>query len=191
MLDWVTLCWAGIYCVGLDYAVLDWVTLCWTGLDWAILFWTRLYCVGLCVLGCVGLGYTVLDKVILCWTGLYSVELGSLSCVAPRLVASSTKRHTDNKIPILMGKKQQKRYTNIPVLVPSEIPAVICALDNKGWPPHTYFGELEEELSKLPWVELTLTDHGRPSIGPLERFIDKKLDEQMVSVRPRPAFSGQ
>ena len=59
---------------------------------------------------------------------------------------------------------------------------MICALDNKGWPPHTYFGELEEELSKLPWVELTLTDRGKPSIGPLERYIDKKLDEQMVSI---------
>ena len=65
--------------------------LCWLGLCWA----------GLC--------YTVLDRVILCWTGLYSVELGSVPCVARRLVAVSTIQHSENKIAILMGKKKKRQ----------------------------------------------------------------------------------
>ncbi|XP_070180872.1 uncharacterized protein [Littorina saxatilis] len=67
----------------------------------------------------------------------------------------------------------------ISIIREQELPAVLCALDNKAWPPHTYFAELEEELGKLPWVELTLTDHGKPSIGPLERYIEKKLQERL------------
>ena len=64
----------------------------------------------------------------------------------------------------------------------TEIPAVICALDNKSWPPHTYFEnpEIKKEFGKLPWVELTLKNHGKPSILPLERYIDKKMGEMNV-----------
>ncbi|KAL8623853.1 hypothetical protein ACOMHN_002181 [Nucella lapillus] len=68
-------------------------------------------------------------------------------------------------------------YTNL--ISKRDVPSVLCALDNQGWPPHTYFRELERELSGLPWVELTLTDRGRPSILPLERYIDGRLAERM------------
>ncbi|XP_076441960.1 uncharacterized protein LOC143280992 [Babylonia areolata] len=71
-------------------------------------------------------------------------------------------------------------YTNI--IRKKELPAVLCALDNKGWPPHTYFRELEEELSKLSWVELTLRgQQGRPSTGPLERYIQHKFAQRLGS----------
>lgn len=74
------------------------------------------------------------------------------------------------------------------------VPVVFCALEKDGHQPRIYFNDLQEELNRLPRVELSVGEKGKINTMPLERHIDKRLRKQRVesftrrhsSVDPRP-----
>ncbi|KAK7492337.1 hypothetical protein BaRGS_00016434, partial [Batillaria attramentaria] len=61
-----------------------------------------------------------------------------------------------------------------------DVPVIFCALEADSKQPRIYFNDLEEELSRLPRVELTAGDKGKINTVPLERQIAKKFRRQRM-----------